>query len=200
RPLPGPHPAPDISDDAASTTDRTEAYPERVGGREGDALGAIVPDRETFRALAAAQRVVPVSMRLLADEDTPVSLYRRLTADGDARGTFLLESAGEGEASRYSIIGTRARAVLTERDGQAHWRGDVPAGVPTSGSPVEALRAVTSAFRAARQPHLPPFSGGMVGFVAYDAVRHWEKLPDAPPDEIGVPDLSLLLAQDVVIH
>src|SRR5699024_1646151 len=102
--------------------------------------------------------------------------------------------------SRYSIIGTRARAVLTERDGQAHWRGDVPAGVPTSGSPVEALRAVTSAFRAARQPHLPPFSGGMVGFVAYDAVRHWEKLPDAPPDEIGVPDLSLLLAQDVVIH
>src|SRR5699024_6332667 len=81
-----------------------------------------------------------------------------------------------------------------------HWRGDVPAGVPTSGSPVEALRAVTSAFRAARQPHLPPFSGGMVGFVAYDAVRHWEKLAASPPDEIGAPDLSMLLAQDVVVH
>ena len=188
---------------AASTgadADRAAAYPEQVGGREGDALGVVVPDRETFRTLAARQRVVPVSVRLLADEDTPVSLYRRLTADGGTRGTFLLESAGEGEASRWSIIGTRARAVLTERDGQAHWRGDVPAGVPTTGSPVEALRAVTSAFRAARQPHLPPFSGGMVGFLAYDAVRYWEKLPDAPQDEIGVPDLSMLLAQDVVVH
>lgn len=179
---------------------RPEAYPERIGGREGIALGEITPDRETFRELAARQRVVPVSVRLLADEDTPVSLYRRLTADGGTRGTFLLESAGEGEVSRYSIIGTRARAVLTERDGAAHWRGDVPAGVPTSGSPVEALAAVTSAFRAARQPHLPPFSGGLVGYVAYDAVRHWEKLPEAPPDEIGLPDLSMLLAQDVVVH
>lgn len=177
-----------------------EAYPELVAGREGDALGRIHPDRETFRALAARQRVVPLSVRLLADEDTPVSLYRRLTADGDGRGTFLLESAGEGEASRYSIIGTRARAVLTERGGLAHWSGDVPSGVPTDGSPVEALRAVTSAFRAARQPHLPPFSGGMVGFIAYDAVRHWEKLEASPPDEVGLPDLSMLLAQDVVVH
>ena len=92
---------------------RPEAYPERIGGREGSALGVITPDRETFRELAARQRVVPVSVRLLADEDTPVSLYRRLTAEGGTRGTFLLESAGEGEASRYSIIGTRARAVLT---------------------------------------------------------------------------------------
>src|SRR5699024_9067464 len=107
---------------------------------------------------------------------------------------------GEGEASRWSIIGTRARAVLTEQDGQAHWRRDVPAGVPTSGSPVEALRAVTSAFRAARQPHLPPFSGGTVGLVAYDAARHWQKLAARPPDEIGAPDLAMLLAQDVVVH
>ena len=194
-----PHLPADADAEAAGRT-RPEAYPERVGGREGDALGVITPDRETFRELAARQRVVPVSMRLLADEDTPVSLYRRLTADGETRGTFLLESAGEGEASRFSIIGTRARAVLTERDGEAHWRGDVPAGVPVSGSPVEALREVTSAFRAARQGHLPPFSGGLVGFVAYDAVRHWEKLENSPPDEIGLPDLSMLLAQDVVVH
>ncbi|MGY5764441.1 anthranilate synthase component I [Brachybacterium sp. DNPG3] len=181
-------------------TPEEEAYPELVGGHEGDAVGLVQPDLETFRALAARQRVVPVTVRLLADEDTPVSLYRRLTEGEDARGTFLLESAGEGEDSRWSIIGTRARAVLTERDGKAHWIGDVPADVPVDGSPVEALRAVTDAFRAARIPHLPPFTGGMVGFIAYDAVRHWEKLPDAPPDEIGIPDLSMLLAEDVVVH
>jgi anthranilate synthase component 1 len=177
-----------------------EAYPELVRDIQGERLGEILPDRETFRRLAATQRVVPVTVRLLADEDTPVSLYRRLIAGGDPRGTFLLESAGEGEASRWSFIGSHARAVLTERDGQAHWLGDVPAGVPTTGSPVDALREVTEAFRAARLPHLPPLTGGMVGFLAYDAVRHWEKLPDAPPDEIGIPDLSMMLAQDVLVH
>src|SRR5699024_12204177 len=97
---------------AASTgadADRAAAYPEQVGGREGDALGVVVPDRETFRTLAARQRVVPVSVRLLADEDTPVSLYRRLTADGGTRGTFLLESAGEeiGRASCRERVSVR---------------------------------------------------------------------------------------------
>ena len=177
-----------------------ESYPEQVGGFEGDLLGQVQPDRETFRTLAARQRVVPVTLRLLADEDTPVSLYRRVTEGTDARGTFLLESAGEGEASRWSIIGSRARAVLTERDGRAHWIGDVPANVPTGGNPMEALRDVAAAFRAARMPQLPPFTGGLVGYLAYDAVRHWEKLPDSPPDEVGLPDLSMLLAQDVLVH
>src|SRR5699024_280618 len=86
---PSRRPTPPRTARATPPPARTEAYPERVGGREGDALGAVVPDRETFRALAATQRVVPVSVRLLADEDTPVSLYRRLTADGGTRGTFL---------------------------------------------------------------------------------------------------------------
>lgn len=183
-----------------TTQTREESYPELVGGVEGDALGVVQPDRATFRELAARQRVVPVTLRLLADEDTPVSLYRRLTDAQDPRGTFLLESAGEGEASRWSIIGTRARAVLTEKDGRACWHGDVPASVPTDGDPLEALAEITRAFQAQRQEHLPPFTGGMVGFLAYDAVRHWEKLPDSPPDEIGLPDLSMLLAQDVVVH
>lgn len=178
----------------------TESYPELVGGIEGDALGVVQPDRETFRALAARQRIVPVTLRLLADEDTPISLYRRITRGTDARGTFLLESAGEGEDSRWSIIGARARAVLTESEGRARWIGDVPAGLAEGGTPVEALQEITAAFRAARLPHLPPFTGGMVGYLAYDAVRYWERLPDSPPDEIGLPDLSMLLAEDVLVH
>ncbi|PWH05797.1 anthranilate synthase component I [Brachybacterium endophyticum] len=175
-------------------------YPELVAGIEGDALGVVQPDRETFRALAARQRIVPLTLRLLVDEDTPLSLYRRLTDPDDPRGTFLLESAGEGEGSRWSIIGSRAKSVLTESDGSARWVGETPAGVPTDGDPMQALAALTDAFRSARLPQLPPFTGGLVGFVAYDAVRYWEKLPDAPADEIGIPDISLLLAQDVAVH
>jgi anthranilate synthase component 1 len=181
-------------------TPSAPAYPETVGGIQPDALGEIVPDRATFRELAARHRTVPVTVRLLVDEDTPLTLYRRLVDQDDPRGTFLLESAGEGEDSRWSIVGTRARAVLTESEGTARWFGDVPASVPTSGDPLDALEAVTAAFRSGRRPDLPPFTGGLVGFVAYDAVRHWEDLPDAPPDEVGIPDLSMMLAQDVAVH
>ncbi|MCS6710556.1 anthranilate synthase component I [Brachybacterium sp. EF45031] len=199
-----PAPTPDRSastdGSAAAVPAASDAYPELVAGREGEDLGRVRPDREGFRALAARQRIVPVTMRVLADEDTPISLYRRVVGDGDARGTFLLESAGEGQDSRWSIIGAPARAVLTETEGRTRWFGDVPAGVPTDGSPLETLRAVAGAFRSARIPGLPPFTGGLVGMISYDAVREWETLPDAPPDEIGVPEISVLLAQDVLVH
>lgn len=97
-------------------------------------------DLETFRKLAGDRRVIPVSRRLLADGDTPVGLYRKLAAERP--GTFLLESAENGRSwSRYSFIGVRSAGTLTERDGQAHWLGTPPVGVPVEGDPLAALRA-----------------------------------------------------------
>lgn len=79
-------------------------------------------------------------MRLLADGDTPVGLYRKLAAERP--GTFLLESAENGRSwSRYSFIGVRSDATLTVKDGEAHWLGTPPVGVPTDGDPLQALRA-----------------------------------------------------------
>lgn len=177
-----------------------DIYPETVQGLEGEALGEIWPDRKTFLDLARTQRIVPVVIRLLADQDTPISLYRKLTAPSGPAGSFLLESAGQGEDSRWSIIGVNARASLTEKDGSARWFGDVPASVPTSGDPLEALRATAAEFKSARMAHLPPFTGGLVGFVSYDAVRRFENLPHKPVDEIGTPELCMLLAQDVAVY
>ena len=77
--------------------------------------------------------------RLLADGETPIGVYRKL-AQGRP-GTFLLESAEHGGVwSRYSIVGAGSHATLTERDGQAHWIGEPPVGVPTDGDPTVALR------------------------------------------------------------
>jgi anthranilate/para-aminobenzoate synthase component I len=88
-----------------------------------------VMDLDTFRKLAADRRVIPVSRKLLADGDTPVALYRKLAAERP--GTFLLESAENGRSwSRYSFVGVRSAATLTEKDGQAHWQGTPPVGVP----------------------------------------------------------------------
>ena len=175
-------------------------YPESVRGLEGAKLGEVWPDRESFLALARTQRIVPVVMRILADQDTPISLYRKLTAPEGPAGSFLLESAGQGGDARWSIIGVKARASLTEKDGEARWFGDAPANVPTSGDPLEALRATAAAFKSSRIDHLPPFTGGLVGFVSYDAVRRLEKLPHKPVDEIGTPELCMLLAEDVAVY
>lgn len=101
-------------------------------------------DLETFRKLAGDRRVIPVSRKLLADGDTPVALYRKLAAERP--GTFLLESAENGRSwSRYSFVGVRSHATLTARDGQAHWLGTPPVGVPLDGDPLAALRATIEA-------------------------------------------------------
>ena len=82
-----------------------------------------------FRELARDRRVIPVTRRLLADTITPVGLYATLC--GDRPGTFLLESAENGRSwSRWSFVGVRAPAILTERDGGATWLGTPPAGLP----------------------------------------------------------------------
>ena len=160
--------------------------------------GAATPDLDGFRALARDRRVIPVVRRLLADGETPVGLYRKLA--GERAGTFLLESAEHGRSwSRYSFVGVACSAMLTEIDGTAHWVGTPPVGVPLTGDPLEAVRDTVAALHTPRLAGLPPLTGGLVGAISYDAVRRWERLPDANPDEIGIPEVCLLLATDLAV-
>ena len=176
------------------------------------------PDAETFRTLAKDRRVIPVTRRLLADGDTPIALYRKLTAERP--GTFLLESAhggaadaggsgGGGTWSRYSFVGVRSAAALTVRDGEAHWVGAPPVGVPESGDPLRALRETVAALHTPRDLHedaeLPPFTGGMVGYLGYDIVRRLERIGDdgtgagRTADDLRLPELTMLLASDLAV-
>ena len=158
--------------------------------------GSATPDLEGFRTLARDRRVIPVVRRLLADGETPIGLYRKLA--GERAGTFLLESAEHGRAwSRYSFVGVRSAAMLTEVDGDSRWFGNAPVGLPSGGDPLAALRDTIAALHTERLEGLPPLTGGMVGYLSYDAVRRWERLPDSNPDEIGVPELAMLLATDL---
>jgi anthranilate synthase component 1 len=157
-------------------------------------------DLATFRKLAADRRVIPVSRRLLADGDTPVGLYRKLA--GGRVGTFLLESADNVTSwSRYSFVGVRSAAVLTVRDGQAHWLGTPPVGLPTDGDPLEALRATLEALHTPRDlaGGLPPFTGGMVGYLGYDIVRRLERIGDHGRDALRLPELTMLLTSDLAV-
>ena len=153
--------------------------------------------REEFRALAAEHRVVPVTRKVLADSETPLSAYRKLAANRP--GTFLLESAENGRSwSRWSFIGAGAPSALTVRDGCAVWLGATPEGAPTGGDALEVLRSTIALLATGSTPAgMPPLSGGMVGFFAYDFVRRLERLPELAADDLKLPDMLLLLATDL---
>ncbi|MET9145317.1 anthranilate synthase component I [Streptomyces sp. NPDC004042] len=159
-------------------------------------------DLDTFRKLAGDRRVIPVTRKLLADGDTPVALYRKLAAERP--GTFLLESAENGRSwSRYSFVGVRSSATLTARDGRTHWLGSPPVGVPVEGDPLAALRATVEALHTprdlAQDLGLPPFTGGMVGYLGYDIVRRLEKVGPGERDDLKLPELTMLLTSDLAV-
>jgi anthranilate synthase component I len=157
---------------------------------------AAATSREEFRQLAAEHRVVPVTRKVLADAETPLSAYRKLAANRP--GTFLLESAENGRSwSRWSFIGAGSPSALTVRGGEAVWLGAVPQDAPTGGDPLQALQATLELLATAAMPGLPPLSGGMVGFFAYDLVRRLERLPELAVDDLKLPDMLLLLATDL---
>jgi anthranilate synthase component 1 len=160
--------------------------------------GATWPGLDTFRELARGRRVIPVVRRVLADDVTPVGLYRTLA--GGRPGTFVLESAEVGGAwARWSFVGVDSRATLLSDGGRALWRGDVPAGVPLEGNVLEVLGATLEALRTEPIDGLPPLTGGFVGAMGWDVVRHWEPtLPATAPDELDVPEVALSLATDLV--
>lgn len=161
--------------------------------------GTTAPDLATFRTLAADRRVIPVVRRLLADDVTPVGLYRTL-AQGRP-GTFVLESAElDGSWARWSFVGVASRATLSVTGGEARWTGDVPVGVPQHGDVLDVLGATLDVLRTPALPGLPPLTGGLVGAVGWEVVRHWEPtLPAKAPDELGVPELTLCLATDLAV-
>ena len=163
-----------------------------------DFSGRTLITLDEFRALARDRRVIPVARRFLADGVTAVGLFESLC--GHRAGTFLLESAEQGRTwSRYSFIGVRCAAMLTERDGRAAWLGRVPRGVPDADSALEVLRDTVEMLRTSPLPDMPPLTGGMIGYLTYDAVRAWESVPDDNPDELGVPELAFLLATDLAV-
>ncbi|HZC27063.1 MAG TPA: anthranilate synthase component I, partial [Actinopolymorphaceae bacterium] len=167
-------------------------------------LGTTSPDLDGFRELALGgtgglkRRVVPVTRKLLADAETPLGVYAKLARDEP--GTFLFESAEQGGVwGRYSFVGVRSAATLTERDGVARWLGTPPVGLPEGGDPLRAVPETLARLHTPHLPDLPPLTGGLVGYIGYDAVRRLERLPELTTDDLHLPELSLMLATDLAV-
>jgi anthranilate synthase component I len=164
-------------------------------------LGATAPTREQLVALQAdGGAMVPVTRRLLADGQTAVGIYRALAANRP--GTVLLESAEQGKRwSRYSFVGVRSAGVLTERDGATVWLGNALRGLTDDlpADPLDAVRTLARRLRSPRTADLPPLTGGLVGYLGYDVVRRLERLPVTATDDLGMPEVSLMLVTDLAV-
>ena len=160
-------------------------------------FGAEIPSREDF---ALDRPMVPVVRRLLADSETAVGIYRKLA--GNRPGTVLLESAAQGRRwARYSFVGARSAGVLTERGGAALWLGEEVPGLTDDlpADPLAAVRTLARRLRSPRTPGLPPLTGGLVGYLGYDVVRRLERLPETSTDDLGMPELAMMLVTDLAV-
>jgi anthranilate synthase component I len=157
---------------------------------------ALEPGVVEFDRKAREGNLVPVSCEITADIETPISAYLRLRHLPHA---YLLESVeGSTKIARYSFLTAQPRLILRAS----------PAGVEvieagetrrTDQDPLTAARDILRRYRPVEDRALPRFSGGLVGYFGYDLIRTIEHLPHQPPDDRGVPQMSLALADTVMI-
>jgi anthranilate synthase component 1 len=161
-----------------------------------------------FRALAKeGYNRIPLIAESFADLDTPLSLYLKLArSQGASANSFLLESVVGGERfGRYSFIGLPARTVLksTIGDGGRHRTEVLTDGRVVEedhGDPLAFIERYAGRFKVALRPGLPRFCGGLAGYFGYDTVRLIEKtLAKTKPDDLGLPDIHLILTEDLAV-
>ena len=164
---------------------------------------AALPAYEAFAAAYDAGRPRIVATSLVGDLETPVSAYLKLAADRGAN-TFLLESVEGGAVrGRYSMIGLAPDVIWRCTDGRAEINRtallDADAFVPCDADPASALRALLGESAIPDEEGLPPMAAGVFGYLGYDMVRIMERLPEAKPDVLGVPDAVLVRPTVMVV-
>ncbi len=165
----------------------------------------VIPKLVEARRLALAHNVLPVTHSFVSDLETPVSAFLKL---GAPRRSFLLESAEQGQhLGRHSFLGVGARALVTYEDGRLSVQENGDRLVVEHDDPFVAVADLMRSYRppasgaegGGAAAALPPLAGGLVGYFGYDLVRRLEHLPDAPPDDLGLPEMAFLLADTVLV-
>jgi anthranilate synthase component 1 len=167
------------------------------------------PSLGTYLSLAQEYTLIPVYREVLADLETPISVFMKLCQEES--GAFLLESVeGAEKVARYSFLGCRPLVTLSHREGESqvaegdsasayHMVGKTQSGRRMTGDPLSHLREVMESFKVYEPSGLPRFFGGAVGYLGYDTVRHFETLPGAPPDDLHLPDALFMVTELVVV-
>ena len=169
------------------------------------------PSLPEFLRLAAQGNLIPVTRRLLADFETPLSAYWKLRGQGES---FLFESVEGGEhLGRYSFVGCNPRSVIRQQGdrvevieggkvtGQFTVRPTAAGGDPAVvRDGLEVVERILAQFRPVEVPGLPRFTGGAVGFLGYEFIHDVEPVVPRPPkDELGTPTLYMLITDELLV-
>lgn len=161
----------------------------------------IIPSFDDVLSLFDKGDLVPIHRRLLADLETPVSVFIKLTQNNHP--AFLLESVEGGEkVGRYSFLGVNPKGMISFKDGivTRTINGETTTStLPTGKDPLHVLQAEIDRYHPVIVDGLPRFVGGAVGYFAYDIVRYFEKLPQTAKRELDLPDAAFLLPDTLVI-
>ncbi len=163
----------------------------------------IYPDSKHFLELCRKGNLIPVYKEILGDLETPVSAYFKLAQK--AKYAFLLESVeGEEKVARYSFMAKNPHLIFRCKHNKGailrpHNKKMKTTHFRIEQNPLNYLRQILSQYRFVNLPELPRFCGGMVGYIAYDAVRFFENIPATTKDDLNLPDMVLLLATDLII-
>jgi anthranilate synthase component 1 len=159
----------------------------------------LFPSRSEFKELARKGNLIPIYTEFVADYETPIAVFEKI--DNGVR-SFLLESAESNDhVGRYSFLGSdpriyfeaRGRHIAIEENGQ---RREFESAV----DPLTELQQLMARFRAVDLPGLPPFSGGAVGYIGYDAVRFFEPtVGEPPPDQLGLPEMVFIVTDTFLV-
>jgi anthranilate synthase component 1 len=156
------------------------------------------PSLEQFRELARQGNLIPVARQILADMETPVSAFRKIDSGNYA---FLLESVEGGEQwGRYSFLGSNPSLVVRAQGERVEiLQGQGAEVMADVRDPLTALQQLLARYRPVPVPGLPRFTGGLVGYLGYDMVRHLERLPTAATADLDLPDALFLLTDTLLI-
>ncbi|MBN1587631.1 MAG: anthranilate synthase component I [Candidatus Omnitrophica bacterium] len=167
----------------------------------------VCPTLHDFRKLARKGNLIPVYLETSADLETPLSAYLKWK-----RGSYsyLLESVEGGEQlGRYSIVGSDPSAIL-ESHGPWIRQWELPRTAtaplklvnewPTKKDPLYEIQQFLGKHAYVPMPDMPPFAGGLVGYMGYDMVRWFENLPDEPVDDLNAPDSVFMLSKNVLVY
>ncbi len=158
------------------------------------------PSLKEFLKLSKKGNVIPVYKEINADLDTPVSAFLKIKK-GDY--SFLFESVeGQEKIARYSFLGSNPAIVFKSKlkDIEIIYTGQKAARkFITKTDPLDEIKKIMQNFKFVMIKGLPRFCGGLVGFMGYDMVRFFEKIPDKNPDELKLPDSVFMLTDNILV-
>lgn len=153
---------------------------------------------QEFKKLARKGNLIPIFEEFSADLETPLSVFLKIKT-----GTydFLLESVQGGEQwGRYSFLGSNPKTVIKTREGELFIKeGKKWSQGLVDGDPLKSLENILARYKPVAYEGLPKFFGGAVGFISYDAVRFFERMPNSAKDELKLPDTTFLITDTLVV-